>query len=74
MILTLKDTSILKDADNINEDTDELESIRLREAETLKRNLELKKKKVTTLYNVHDDSEKSILSQYDDPKAIFLNA
>jgi len=37
IILTLKDTNVLKDADNINEDESELESIKLAEKEKLKK-------------------------------------
>jgi len=45
VILTLKDTSILKDARQLNEDDDELENIHLTEHEKLNKNKELKKRK-----------------------------
>jgi len=66
VILTLKDTSILKDARQLNEDDDELENIHLTEHEKLNKNKELKKKK--PVYNVYDTENKSLLSQYDDPR------
>jgi len=64
--LTLKDTLILADANNINEDDDELMNIQLAEAEKLKKNKELKKKK--PIYNVYDEDKKTILPQYDEEK------
>jgi len=67
IILTLKDTPILQDADTINEAEDQLENIKISEKERLQRNLLLKKKKPT--YSVYDDGSgsKPILSQYDEP-------
>jgi len=66
VILTLKDTHVLKDANDLNEDEDELENINLTEHERLLKNKELKKKK--PIYNVYDTENKSLLSQYDDPR------
>lgn len=60
-ILTLKDTTI----DENEAEGDELENLELREKESLKERLDLKKK--TTAYDVHNDSgEHGILSQYDE--------
>jgi len=39
IILTLKDTNVLADANNINEDEGELESIKLVEKEKLKKKM-----------------------------------
>ncbi|KAJ9609283.1 hypothetical protein H2204_015582 [Knufia peltigerae] len=62
-ILTLKDTEIGKD-DGSDED-DILENAEIKARDKVKEKLELKKKKA---YDVNDDSEKGLLSQYDDKK------
>ena len=67
VILTLKDTNILKDANTLNEEEADLENIKISEKERLKKYLEMKKKK--PVYNAYDeDSNKSILPQYDEEK------
>ena len=63
-ILTLKDTEIGKGDDSEEEDV--LENADLLASEKLKDKLDLKKKK--TAYNVHEDSDKALLAQYDDKK------
>lgn len=62
-ILTLKDTEIGKD-DGSDED-DILENAEIKARDKVNEKLELKKKKA---YDVNDDSEKGLLSQYDDKK------
>ncbi|OCT48224.1 putative DNA binding protein SART-1 [Cladophialophora carrionii] len=64
-ILTLKDTEIGKGDDS--EDGDVLENADIVSRDKLKEKLDLKKK-TKTAYNVHEDSEKGLLSQYDDKK------
>jgi U4/U6.U5 tri-snRNP-associated protein 1 len=67
VILTLKDTNILKDANSLNEEEADLENIKITEKERLKKYIEMKKKK--PVYNAYEeDSNKSILPQYDDEK------
>ncbi|KAJ9614499.1 hypothetical protein H2200_002636 [Cladophialophora chaetospira] len=63
-ILTLKDTEIGKGEDSEGEDV--LENAEIVSRDQLKDKLDLKKKK--TAYNVHEDSEKGLLAQYDDKK------
>jgi len=62
-ILTLKDQEIGNDDDS--EQDDILENSEILASDKLKEKLDLKKKKV---YDVNDDSEKGLLSQYDDKK------
>lgn len=62
-ILTLKDTEI--GADDQSDQEDILENAEIVARDTLKERLDLKKKKV---YDVNDDSEKGLLSQYDEKK------
>ncbi|EXJ61156.1 uncharacterized protein A1O5_11948 [Cladophialophora psammophila CBS 110553] len=62
-ILTLKDTEIGKGDDSEQEDV--LENADLVAREKVKEKLDLKKRKV---YDVNDDSEKGVLSQYDERK------
>jgi U4/U6.U5 tri-snRNP-associated protein 1 len=64
-ILTLKDTEIGKGDDSEGEDV--LENADIVSREKLKEKLELKKKN-RTAYDVFEDSEKGLLSQYDDKK------
>ena len=63
-ILTLKDREIGKGDESDEEDV--LENAELMAKDKLKVKLDLKKKK--TAYDVHEDSEKGLLSQYDDKK------
>ncbi|KIW14804.1 hypothetical protein PV08_07589 [Exophiala spinifera] len=62
-ILTLKDTEIGKDEGSEEEDV--LENAEIIARDKVKEKLELKKKKA---YDVNDDSEKGLLSQYDEKK------
>lgn len=62
-ILTLKDQEIGNDDDSDQEDV--LENTEIVARDNLKEKLDLKKRKV---YDVNDDSEKGLLSQYDDKK------
>ncbi|KIW93180.1 uncharacterized protein Z519_05785 [Cladophialophora bantiana CBS 173.52] len=62
-ILTLKDTEIGKGDDSEQEDV--LENADIVAREKVKEKLDLKKRKV---YDVNDDSEKGVLSQYDERK------
>ncbi|KEF55062.1 uncharacterized protein A1O9_08715 [Exophiala aquamarina CBS 119918] len=62
-ILTLKDQEIGNDDDSDQDDI--LENSEILARENLKEKLDLKKRKV---YDVNDDSEKGLLSQYDDKK------
>ena len=63
-ILTLKDAEIGKG--DASDDEDVLENAEIISRDNLKDKLDLKKKKMA--YNVHEDSEKGLLSQYDDKK------
>eukprot|EP01114_Cavostelium_apophysatum_P016790 TRINITY_DN4846_c0_g1_i3.p1 TRINITY_DN4846_c0_g1~~TRINITY_DN4846_c0_g1_i3.p1 ORF type:complete len:421 (-),score=165.01 TRINITY_DN4846_c0_g1_i3:1048-2310(-) len=67
VILTVKDTYVIKGGggDELNDEDDELENIKIAEQEKLQRNKDLKKKK--PIYNVFDQ-QKSILAQYDEPQ------
>lgn len=62
-ILTLKDQEIGNDDDSDQDDV--LENSEIVARDNLKEKLDLKKRKV---YDVNDDSEKGLLSQYDDKK------
>jgi U4/U6.U5 tri-snRNP-associated protein 1 len=63
IILTLKDTSVLKGSE-LNEDDVELESLKFKEIEKAKKNEQLRKKK--PIYDKYDDTKKDILPQYND--------
>jgi U4/U6.U5 tri-snRNP-associated protein 1 len=63
-ILTLKDKAIGQGDDSDDEDI--LENADIVAKDVLKDKLDLKKKK--TAYNVHEDADKGLLSQYDDKK------
>eukprot|EP01103_Thecamoeba_quadrilineata_P007461 TRINITY_DN17337_c0_g1_i1.p1 TRINITY_DN17337_c0_g1~~TRINITY_DN17337_c0_g1_i1.p1 ORF type:complete len:737 (+),score=232.86 TRINITY_DN17337_c0_g1_i1:34-2211(+) len=66
LILTLKDSKILKDND-VSEEPDELESINLRELERAKKNNDLRKKK--PVYSAVDEfnaDKKDLLPQYNE--------
>lgn len=65
VVLTLKDTPILKGND-LNEEEDELESSIIKEKERREEIERIKKKK--PLYDIYDDSQKDILPQYNEPK------
>lgn len=65
VILTLEDTKIIGDGDNLNEEDDKLVNVNIAEKERHQKYQDSKKKK--PIYNIYDDAEKSILSQYDEP-------
>jgi len=72
LVLTLADEEILKKPEGrsnyeLNEDQDKLENIQLIEKSKAQEFQDRKKKKPA--YNAYDDTQKNILSQYDDPVA-----
>jgi len=73
IILTLADQNILKDADNLNDEPDELVNIDLTEHEKWKKMQEAKKKKPRYSDDYEFGKQKSLLPQYDEeaPKESF---
>eukprot|EP01027_Heterolobosea_sp_BB2_P027053 GEZU01042246.1.p1 GENE.GEZU01042246.1~~GEZU01042246.1.p1 ORF type:complete len:608 (+),score=243.58 GEZU01042246.1:939-2762(+) len=73
VILTLKDRSILKDGNQIDEDVDELENIEMFEQEKRQWNKDATKSKYS-VYDALEGKTTSILPQYDEDKTTMQRA